>query len=265
MSHIAAGADGDKLRVDAQANRRRILDTARQVFLESGLHSPMHAIARRAGVGTATLYRRFPTRDDLIAAVFVDEVNTCIDLVVQAAEDPDPWRGFTTMFDKLLGLDAVNRGLIRAFFVPQPRRPALGDGPQRAERAFVRLIARAKQAGRSDPTSPGSTSISRCVLTAGSMAMTLPPEWLHPAVSPPLCSMPSLPLPKINLMRRALSRGSDASPQHSEQARLDRDRPPCWWSAAPSRRPVATSSDFERTHRGCAFAQPVRDGETCGA
>src|SRR4051794_24858970 len=57
------------LRADAERNRRRILDAARQVFAEEGLGVGVDAVARAAGVGVGTLYRRFPTKHDLLAAV----------------------------------------------------------------------------------------------------------------------------------------------------------------------------------------------------
>ena len=56
--------DEPGLRADAERNRRRILEAARAVFAEAGLDAPLEAIAQRAGVGIATLYRRFPTRED---------------------------------------------------------------------------------------------------------------------------------------------------------------------------------------------------------
>ena len=62
--------DEPGLRADAERNRQRIIEAARAVFAEAGLDVPLEAIAQRAGVGIATLYRRFPTRDDLVAASF---------------------------------------------------------------------------------------------------------------------------------------------------------------------------------------------------
>ena len=59
-------------RRDAQRNRAAILDAARAAFAEAGLEAPMDAIAKSAGIGAGTLYRHFPTRDDLVAAVLED-------------------------------------------------------------------------------------------------------------------------------------------------------------------------------------------------
>lgn len=61
-----------RLRADARRNRDRIIAAARTVFTERGTEVPMEEIARAAGVGTGTLYRRFPDRDSLISAVGQD-------------------------------------------------------------------------------------------------------------------------------------------------------------------------------------------------
>lgn len=75
MSGTAEGRKGEgegRMRADAQRNRQLIIDAARDIFIESGADAPLDEIARRAGVGIATLYRRFPERDDLIRAVVLD-------------------------------------------------------------------------------------------------------------------------------------------------------------------------------------------------
>ncbi|MFI6816046.1 TetR/AcrR family transcriptional regulator [Nonomuraea sp. NPDC050328] len=61
-------------RADAQRNYERLLATAREVFRERGADAPLDDIARRAGIGNATMYRHFPTRRELIIAVYADEV-----------------------------------------------------------------------------------------------------------------------------------------------------------------------------------------------
>jgi AcrR family transcriptional regulator len=61
-----------ELRADARRNREELLEVARQVIREQGVDASLRDIARRAGVGIATLYRHFPTRDDLIAAIVGD-------------------------------------------------------------------------------------------------------------------------------------------------------------------------------------------------
>src|SRR4051794_32627452 len=65
-------ADGRPLRADARRNREQLLEAARDVFVEHGPNAPLDEIARRAGVGIATLYRRFPDRESLMRAVVLD-------------------------------------------------------------------------------------------------------------------------------------------------------------------------------------------------
>ena len=72
------------LRSDARHNRDRIIAAARAAFAEGGLDVPMREIARRAGVGIATLYRRFPTSRDLVTAVFEDRFATCMNEIDRA-------------------------------------------------------------------------------------------------------------------------------------------------------------------------------------
>jgi AcrR family transcriptional regulator len=63
-----------KPRADAERNRERILEVAKEVFTRDGASASLDDIARRSGIGNATLYRHFPTRDDLIEAVYRNEV-----------------------------------------------------------------------------------------------------------------------------------------------------------------------------------------------
>lgn len=67
---LPASPTARKPRADAERNRERILESAKEVFAEDGAAASLDEIARRAGVGNATLYRHFPTRDDLIEAVY---------------------------------------------------------------------------------------------------------------------------------------------------------------------------------------------------
>src|SRR6185437_11714807 len=98
------------LRSDAQRNRDRILAAARVIFAEHGLDAPMNEIARKAGVGIATLFRRFPTRDDLVAAVFADRMTAYAAAIDVALQDPDPWHGFCEYVRTICAMQASDRG-----------------------------------------------------------------------------------------------------------------------------------------------------------
>src|SRR5512133_1407 len=83
-------AGSGHLRRDARRNRDQILATARDVFLDRGPDAPLDEIARRAGVGNATLYRRFPDRQSLLHAVVLDVFHTVgHEAQLALAEEPD--------------------------------------------------------------------------------------------------------------------------------------------------------------------------------
>ncbi|MEU8222356.1 TetR/AcrR family transcriptional regulator [Kribbella sp. NPDC048915] len=104
-----------QLRADAEENRDRIVTAARTLFAETGLSVGMREVARRADVGPATLYRRFPTKQHLIDGAFAQELEQCRQIVVDACADPDPWRGFSSVIRALTILNSRNRGFVAAF------------------------------------------------------------------------------------------------------------------------------------------------------
>lgn len=140
-----------KPRTDALHNRRRVLDSAHTIFAEQGMEASMTAIARRAGVGVATLYRHFPTKSELLAEISRDQVAECVAVIDDALADPDPWRGFTTVIEKTCVMQATDRGLSAIFLEVLPD-PALFEAERiRAENGFAELARRAKDAGRLRP------------------------------------------------------------------------------------------------------------------
>ena len=99
------------LRADAARNRTAIVQAARSVMGRRGLDAPLDEIAQAAGVGNATLYRRFPTRRDLVAAVFAEEMSRYAAAIERALEDPDPWRAVRSYLAEICALQAENRAL----------------------------------------------------------------------------------------------------------------------------------------------------------
>jgi len=106
----SARALESSLRADAEANRLRILEAARTVFAERGIDAPLDEIARRAGVGNATLYRRFSTRESLVAATFDGLADDWADVAASALAEPDPWLAFREIVLAVLELQAADRG-----------------------------------------------------------------------------------------------------------------------------------------------------------
>ncbi|GAB1511836.1 TetR/AcrR family transcriptional regulator [Actinophytocola sp. KF-1] len=135
------------MRADARVNRDRILDAARAAFAARGLDVPMAAIARRAGVGVATLYRRFPTRAALITAVFSDQLTHCLSVVDDALADPDPWRGFCSAIERVCAMQVTDRGFSAAFLTAFPGAVDFEHLRDRAEERFAEVVRRAKASG----------------------------------------------------------------------------------------------------------------------
>ncbi|WP_250031651.1 TetR/AcrR family transcriptional regulator [Paractinoplanes maris] len=139
----------DRLRADAQRNRVALLAAAREVFGEHGLDASLDEIARRAGVGNATLYRRFPTRRDLIAEVFAGQMTGYVELAETALAEPDPWAAFVTYLTRLFEVQATDRGLsellVTSGFEEDERLAGLLAS---AQRSASQVIRRAQAAGR---------------------------------------------------------------------------------------------------------------------
>ena len=100
-----------RLRADAERNRVALLAAAREVFGEQGLDASLDEIARRAGVGNATLYRRFPNRRELIAEVFAGRMTEYVELAEAALREPDAWIAFVGYLTRLCEFQATDRGL----------------------------------------------------------------------------------------------------------------------------------------------------------
>jgi AcrR family transcriptional regulator len=99
------------LRKDAERNRQRILAAAGEVFAERGLGVTLDDIARAAGVGVGTVYRRFPDKGTLIDALFAQRIESLCDIAEEALEIPDAWDALVFYFEKGSRLQARDRGL----------------------------------------------------------------------------------------------------------------------------------------------------------
>jgi AcrR family transcriptional regulator len=143
-----ASKDGGGLRVDAERNRQRILATAREMFAEHGLDVPMEDLARRAEVGVGTLYRRYPTRTDLIVAVFENKMRDYAEAAREALTDPDPWSGFCGYVEKICAMQAGDRGFTTVLTMTFPTAKQFEADRDRAFADFSTLVDRAKAAGK---------------------------------------------------------------------------------------------------------------------
>ncbi|HEY5984990.1 MAG TPA: helix-turn-helix domain-containing protein [Streptosporangiaceae bacterium] len=137
-----------RMRMDAERNRAAIVAAAQQVFTEQGLEAPLEEIARRAGVGIATLYRRFPAREQLVAAALVGKVSQYAEAAEQALAVPDPWTGFASLVERVCELQAGDRGLSDLLSMALPADERVEQLRKLANDQAVELVNRAKAAGQ---------------------------------------------------------------------------------------------------------------------
>jgi AcrR family transcriptional regulator len=136
------------LRADAERNRAAIVAAAQNVFAEHGLEAPLEEIAQRAGVGIATLYRRFPAREQLVAAALIDKVTQYADAAAEAACASDPWAGFVRYVRRICELQAGDRGLSDLLSMTLAADERIEQLRATANAQVVGLVERAKEAGR---------------------------------------------------------------------------------------------------------------------
>ena len=102
------------MRADARRNYEALLTAARELFLEQGPDAPLDEVAKRAGVGAGTLYRHFPTRDDLIAAVYVTVIESMCDQADKLATAERPGEALAAYMDLYLSFGMRNSGIKKA-------------------------------------------------------------------------------------------------------------------------------------------------------
>jgi AcrR family transcriptional regulator len=138
---------GGELRADAQRNRDRVVEAARELFAERGVRVPLTEIAKRAGVGIATLYRRFPTREDLVAASFERKLDDYEDALTRALAAPDAWEGFSEFVWTVCAMQAADAGLADVLVLTFPLSPSLARRRRETHAAFGALVERAQRSG----------------------------------------------------------------------------------------------------------------------
>lgn len=137
------------LRADARRNRDKILDAARHAFAASGYSVPLDEIAARAGVGPGTVYRHFPTKEELFQAVITTRIQDLADDARDRASAADPGPAFFGFLDRIRQEAAAKRDLPDAIAIAGPLLEDLNN-------AIDVLLRRAQQAGavRADITAP---------------------------------------------------------------------------------------------------------------
>jgi AcrR family transcriptional regulator len=138
-----------RLRADAQRNIDTLLQTAMAVFATSGVDAPVREIAEKAGVGVGTIYRHFPQRADLIAAVFRREIDACADAAPILAAEHEPGEALARWIQRYVDFIAAKRGLAKALHSGDPAFDTLpAYFKQRLEPALQVLLKSAASAGQ---------------------------------------------------------------------------------------------------------------------
>jgi len=206
-------------RRDAERNRARILAAARSVFAGEGLDASMASVAREAGVGIATLFRHFPAKEDLVAAVFADRLDAYAAAADSALAEPDPWQGLVGFIEAVCAMQAADYGFACLVTMTFPAARGQEERRREAYRAAVRVIDRAKAAGRlrADFTQEDLMLLHMaCAGVIGAAEADAPGAWrrvvallLQAYAAPARGPLPDAPQPQA--LYRAMLRASQAS------------------------------------------------------
>jgi AcrR family transcriptional regulator len=134
------------LRADAARNVGRILRAARDVYGELGADAPVEAVARRAGVGERTLYRRFPTKSDLVRAALDQSIAEDLTPVMdEARRSDDALRGLAQLIEAAISLGAREHNLLTAAHRAGSLTPDISNS---LNETLTELVRRGQRAGR---------------------------------------------------------------------------------------------------------------------
>jgi AcrR family transcriptional regulator len=135
------------LRADAERNRQRILRAAAEVFTERGLQATLDDVAERAGVGVATVYRRFPDKEALVEDLFTERLDTLVGFAELALAEPDPWTGLATFLENAASVMAGDRGLRQILMFATYGRDRVASARACMLPLVTSLVQRAQESG----------------------------------------------------------------------------------------------------------------------
>ena len=135
------------LRRDAAENRERILEAARTLLADQGLDASMDEVARAAGVGPATLYRRFATKEALLDAILGDVLERFHELVVEALREDDAFTGLAHLLERSILVQLENRAFLEVLAVRLPVEPQLAKARGSILPLVDQLVTRAQEQG----------------------------------------------------------------------------------------------------------------------
>ena len=148
MSAECVSASSRPLRADAERNRLRIIQAAAEVFAKRGLDAGLDEIARHAGVGTGTVYRRFPDKSLLIDALIEQRMAELEELAEDAVRRENAWEGLVHLMETFIERAIADRALTDMIFSNcGENNQSLQDRKSRLGPVLAELVERAKQQG----------------------------------------------------------------------------------------------------------------------
>ena len=209
---MSAATAEKPLRSDARRNRERLVASARELLASEGVDVSVDEITRHAGLGMGTLYRHFPTKEELVDAVLEDAFAELVELAEQAAAAEDAWAGLTGFMEQALASHAANRGLKDVLATQEhgARRRAMRE---RIQPLLRKVIERAQAQGalRPDFTAEDLSlvfwAVGRVIETTADIA---PQQWRRHLgfLLDGLRASAATPLPVPALTRRQLARAA---------------------------------------------------------
>ena len=142
---------GRPLRRDAERNRQRILQAAAEVFTQRGLDATLDDVARQAGVGVGTVYRRFPDKETLVAELFQDRIDTLVAVAEEACTGPDPWQALVSYLEYAAASMAGDLGLRQLMMFATYGKDKVAYAREQMRPAVSKLVERAQAAGALRP------------------------------------------------------------------------------------------------------------------
>jgi AcrR family transcriptional regulator len=136
-----------RLRADAERNRLSLIAAATEMFCEHGLDIGVGEIAQRAGVGRGTLFRNFPSKEHLVAAVVVQRLSESVARARLALDSPDPGQALFDLIDQSIGLAATDRALWDAIGDTLLANDEIRAGHGEMMGVLDQLVTRAQTAG----------------------------------------------------------------------------------------------------------------------
>ena len=166
------------LRKDAERNRQRVIDAARELFAIRGLEATLNDIAHHAGVGVGTVYRRFATKEELLDAVFEDGIDQVVGIAEAAARQENSWDAIVWFVEHVCELTATDRGLRQMVYSSAYGGHGVECARLRLSPMVSKLVERARDDGylRRDAESSDMPILSMLAGTVSEWAGNVEPE-----------------------------------------------------------------------------------------